>query len=86
MHAQVRQPQDPQVDASAVPPVDPRLLRHDGLTPEDAAQLKSEVSRYIAAMSAELAGMARTAKLDILTYFLDMARLEAEVSAQRTFR
>jgi hypothetical protein len=84
MHAQVRQPENSANPGVAA--IDPRLLRQERLNPEDVAQLKVEVSRYIAAMSAELAGMARTANLDILTYFLDMARLEAEVSAQRTFR
>ncbi len=84
MNAQARQSNDSVIQS--VPAIDPRMLRQGNLNPEDTAQLKVEVSRYIAAMSAELAGMARAANLDILTYFLDMARLEAEVSAQRTFR
>ncbi len=36
------------------------------------------VAEYIAAISAELAAMAGGARLDMLTYFLNMARLEAE--------
>lgn len=36
------------------------------------------VAEYIASMTAELAGMAGRARLDMLTYFLNMARLEAE--------
>jgi hypothetical protein len=37
----------------------------------------TETSQYIAAFSAELSHMARQAKLDLLAYLLDMARLEA---------
>jgi hypothetical protein len=51
-------------DASAV----------DGLLPPDG----TDTAKYIAQMSAELAGMASVARLDMLAYFLDMARLEAE--------
>jgi hypothetical protein len=36
------------------------------------------VAEYIALMAAELAGIAGAAKLDMLTYFLNMARIEAE--------
>lgn len=37
----------------------------------------AETARYVAQLSAELADMARAAKLDVLAYFLDMARTEA---------
>jgi hypothetical protein len=37
----------------------------------------AEVARYVGQMSAELAALARAARLDVLAYFLDMARLEA---------
>jgi hypothetical protein len=36
------------------------------------------VAEYIASMTTELAAMAGAARLDMLTYFLNMARLEAE--------
>ena len=36
-----------------------------------------ETAQYIAEFSAELAFLARQAKLDLLAYLLDMARLEA---------
>ncbi len=36
------------------------------------------VAEYIAQMTAELAEIAATAELDLLTYFLKMAQLEAE--------
>ncbi len=38
---------------------------------------QAEVARYVGQMAAELAGLARSARLDVLAYFLDMARLEA---------
>ncbi len=46
---------------------------------EDAAC----VAEYIASITAELAGMAGGARLDMLTYFLNMARLEAEFHMRR---
>ncbi|MGP0061283.1 MAG: hypothetical protein ACLPID_18585 [Beijerinckiaceae bacterium] len=36
------------------------------------------VAEYVAQMAAELASIAGAAKLDMLTYFLNMARIEAE--------
>ena len=41
------------------------------------------VADYVAAITAELAAMAGSARLDLLTYFLNMARLEAECLARR---
>ncbi|MGO9004971.1 MAG: hypothetical protein ACLQIQ_16710 [Beijerinckiaceae bacterium] len=41
------------------------------------------VAEYVALMAAELAGMAGAAKLDMLTYFLNMARIEAESHYRR---
>ena len=46
--------------------------------------LQHEVARYVAQMSTELGGMARSAKLDLLAYFLDMARVEASIQIERT--
>jgi hypothetical protein len=37
----------------------------------------TETARYISEFSAELSHLAREAKLDLLAYLLDMARLEA---------
>jgi hypothetical protein len=44
-----------------------------GLTDEPTA-----VAEYIAEMTGELARLAGAARLDTLTYFLNMARMEAE--------
>ncbi|MGB8277681.1 MAG: hypothetical protein WCF20_07100 [Methylovirgula sp.] len=43
----------------------------------------ASVAEYIASITAELAGMAGAARLDMLTYFLNMARLEAEFHMRR---
>jgi hypothetical protein len=41
-----------------------------------------EAAHYIAEFTAELAYLAREAKLDLLAYMLDMARLEATEAAR----
>lgn len=43
----------------------------------------ANVAEYIASITAELATMADGARLDMLTYFLNMARLEAEFHMRR---
>jgi hypothetical protein len=43
-----------------------------------------DTARYIADMIASLAYIAREAKLDLLTYLLDMARVEAEMQARQS--
>ncbi len=45
--------------------------------------LKHEVARYIVQMTNELSGMARSANMELLAYFLDMSRVEANVQLQR---
>ena len=52
--------------------------------PEEAdPALALESAQYIAQMSAELAVMARNVNLDLLAYFLDMARMEATSSMRK---
>lgn len=43
-----------------------------------------EIARYISEMVGSLAMMAREARLDLLTYLLDMTRVEAEMQARQT--
>ena len=43
----------------------------------------ADAADYIAQMTAELARIARTARLDTLAYFLEMARIEATTCARR---
>ncbi len=43
-----------------------------------------ETARYIADMVGALAAMAGEAKLDLLTYLLNMARVEAELQARQS--
>jgi hypothetical protein len=45
---------------------------------EDEERYRADAADYIAAMTANLAKMARNHNLDALGYILDMARLEAE--------
>ncbi len=48
--------------------------------------MRQEVAFYAADMSAELAKMARTANLHLLSYFLDMAAAEARSAGDRLAR
>ena len=61
-------------------------VRH-GIMPRrgnaDKATNSAEIARYIAEMSAQLAQLAAAADLDLLAYFLDMARIESELVAAR---
>jgi hypothetical protein len=50
--------------------------------PADPA-LALESARYIAQMAGELASIARSSNLDLLAYFLDMARVEATSSIRK---
>jgi hypothetical protein len=53
----------------------------DGELEIDSAE---DTARYIADMIASLAYIAREARLDLLTYLLDMARVEAEMQARQS--
>ena len=50
----------------------------------ESAGSTEETARYIADLVGSLAAMAGDAKLDLLTYLLNMARVEAEMQARRT--
>ena len=52
--------------------------RQNRPSPDSAA----EIARYIAQLTAEMAGMAGAARLEMLAYFLSLARTEAEMAAQ----
>lgn len=43
-----------------------------------------DVANYVAALSRDLAALAKGARLPVLAYFLEMATAEAESSASRT--
>ena len=59
-------------DAAEVPP-----SRSDDLA------VTAEVAHYIGQMSGEMAVMARRAGLELVAYFLEMAKVEAGGAAQR---
>ncbi len=50
------------------------------------AQSPQEVARYIGQLAAEMAAMARGARLDLLAYLLEMARVEASSGSAPTGR
>ena len=52
--------------------------RQNPPSPDSAA----EIARYIAQLTAEMAGMAGAARLEMLAYFLSLARTEAETAAR----
>jgi hypothetical protein len=60
-----------------------RSISHD---PVENEQIRAEVAQYIAGMATELATMARAANFDVLAYFLDMARMEANVRVEEQER
>ncbi|CAH1660243.1 conserved hypothetical protein [Hyphomicrobiales bacterium] len=43
----------------------------------------NEVAEYIAQLSGEMAAMSRSARLDVIAYFLEMVREEARKTARR---
>jgi hypothetical protein len=47
-----------------------------------SAEGRRETAVYVAALSSDLAGLARRHGLSTLAYLLDMARLEAETAAR----
>ena len=61
--------------------VSPGLVPEASEAPNEALAL--EAAQYIAQMSAELASIARASKLDLLAYFLEMARVEATSSVRK---
>ena len=40
-----------------------------------------DVAAYVSQMAGEMASMARSARLDLLAYFLEMARIEANANS-----
>lgn len=42
-----------------------------------------DVANYVSHMTSEMAAMSRAAGYDLLAYFLDMARIEANIQAGR---
>jgi hypothetical protein len=50
---------------------------------DNGAGRQAETARYIEEMTAELSTMARRSQLPVLSYLLDLARIEAGVSGHR---
>ncbi|QEL22451.1 hypothetical protein FQV39_07635 [Bosea sp. F3-2] len=64
-----------------VPP-EPDLDEQDDNLP-DRPMTALEAASFIESMAAELRGMARGTKLETLSYFLEMARIEASAEVER---
>lgn len=72
----------PRLPQAAVLPRDDRS-DHDASIPSGAlSDSPAETAAYIAQMMAELAVIARHARLDLLAYFIEMARVEAATRAR----
>jgi hypothetical protein len=54
--------------------------------PAAAAPDRHDTARYIAALSAELSILARQVDLELLSYFLEMARMEAVAATSSSKR
>jgi uncharacterized protein involved in type VI secretion and phage assembly len=68
--------------AKAPPPTKPTSRQNpategDLSSPEQAEVTRLETAQYIAEFAVELSLLAREARLDLLSYLMDMARLEA---------
>jgi hypothetical protein len=60
-------------------------LRYDQDEDEDSGEGSTEeTARYISDMVGALAAMASEARLDLLTYLLNMARVEAELQSRQS--
>jgi hypothetical protein len=60
----------------------PRIRPGESVQSEPEEEEKAATAAYVAALTADLAALARKHKLDTLGYLLDMARLEAEGAAR----
>lgn len=56
-----------------------------GARPRDPGD-RAQLAAYIGALTSDLAAMARRGKLDTLGYLLEMARLEAEDTSQKSVK
>jgi hypothetical protein len=58
------------------------LARHNPKKQSSATEDAASLAAYIAEMAAELAGLAGNARLPMLAYFLNLARVEAQIYAR----
>ncbi len=52
-------------------------------TRQERRESEAEVATYIAQLTAEMGAMASAARLDLVAYFLSLAKMEAETVARR---
>lgn len=61
-----------------------RIARRDPEEQSSPAEDAASLAAYIADMTAELAGLAGKARLPMLAYFLNLARVEAQIYARES--
>jgi len=61
-----------------VPKARQKIKGEPAISQQRPPEAEASVAEYIASMSAELAALAKGAKLDTLSYLLHLAQLEAE--------
>jgi hypothetical protein len=75
---------EPIEDAEALSGAEAELRYDEPEEDADANGSAEDTARYIADMVGALASMAGEARLDLLTYLLNMARVEAELQARQS--
>ncbi len=78
------QPETPPTDQKASFAAEVEDFSYDEGDEDEAAGSTEETARYIADMVGAMAAMANEARLDLLTYLLNMARVEAELQARQS--
>lgn len=69
--------------ARAKPAPTPTPPKHNAAARRERLEAEAEIAGYIAQLTAEMSAMAETSRLDLLAYFLSLARLEAETIVRR---
>lgn len=67
----------------ALPQSPQPLPKKIGARPDDDPEAAVELARHVAQMTGEMASMARARGLDLLAYFLEMAKVEAQTCIRR---
>jgi hypothetical protein len=69
--------------ARTKPDAAPQISPRSRVSHRERLESEAEIATYIAQLSAEMSTMAGSARLDLLAYFLTLARMEAETIMRR---
>lgn len=72
-----------QAPTRAKPTPPPQIHKHSASDRQSRLEAEAEIASYIAQLSGEMSALAETSRLDLLAYFLSLARLEAETIVRR---